>query len=58
MYMYMYMYTLINTSTGDSIGVNIHIHDAELVCLHVIEQSYYIAHYIKRKEEGKEGRKK
>ena len=26
--------------------------------VHVHEQSYYIVHYIRRKEEGKEGRKK
>ena len=28
------------------------------VQIHVHEQSYYIVHYIRRKEEGKEGRKK
>ena len=28
------------------------------VHVHVHEQSYYIVHYIRRKEEGKEGRKK
>ena len=33
-------------------GIHIHVH------VHVHEQSYYIVHYITRKEEGKEGRKK
>ena len=28
------------------------------ICVHVHEQSYYIVHYIRRKEEGKEGRKR
>ena len=34
----------------------IHVH--AILYMHVHEQSYYIVHYIRRKEEGKEGRKK
>ena len=41
----------------------LHIHKHTLhfnsgIHIHVHEQSYYIVHYIRRKEEGKEGRKK
>ena len=37
------------------IRINVHMKDI-MTCMH--EQSYYIVHYIRRKEEGKEGRKK
>ena len=50
--MYMYNIHVYQCTCTIYMYINVHVH----VC--VYEQSYYIVHYIRRKEEGKEGRKK
>ena len=49
---------VINHGKPQCIILYVHVHTRTCIYVHVHEQSYYIVHYIRRKEEGKEGRKK